>query len=252
MTSLYAVYRGELSKLLSRKKYIVFLIIGAIICLIWAVLGSVASDLIVRQVGFLIPLTPTPMGVLPFFLQILLPFFIFMGVTDLITAESSEHTMKAMLYRPVERFKLYAGKLLAVLSYAVMYLICVFFVSLVLHQIFGRGLALSDVANSIAAYTLTILPLAVLTTFAAFIALFGRSSTMTMFLLVIIYLVMSVSPIISPIMAEILFTSYLGWHRVWIGITPGFSRIVRMLLILFGYGVVFFTAGSLIFDRKEY
>jgi len=252
MTALYAAYRGELSKLLRRRKYIVFLVLGVLICIAWAVLGGILSGLAGRHGGVFISLTPTPMGALPFFLQALIPLFIFMGVTDLITVEGAEQTMRAMLYCPVERWKLYTGKLLAVMTYTVIYLAGVFIVSVVLSQTLGRGLAVQDIFTALAAYALTVVPLAVLAAFAAMIALLGRSPTLTMLILVVLYIAMNALPLIFPILSEVLFTSFLGWHRIWIGTLPSFARLARMLIIVLGYGVVFYTAGSLLFDRKEY
>jgi len=252
MTAFLAAYHNELSKLFWRKKYIVFLVIGVLICVLWAVIGSALSGLIGRSGVLFISLMPTPMGVLPLFLQMLLPLLIFMGVTDLITTEGTDKTMKAMIYRPVERWKLYMGKLLAVLTYVAIYLACIFIVSMVLNQTLGRTLSLGELFTAFASYALTIPPLAVLVSFAALIALFGRSGTLTMFVLVVVYMMMSALPVIFPIFSELLFTSYLGWHRLWIGVLPDASRIIHMLIIVLGYGVVFFTAGSLLFDRKEY
>ena len=252
MKAFSAAYRNEAAKMLRRKKYIVFIIIGVLICIIWAGLGSFASGLIGAHGGFFINLTPTPMGVLPFFLQVMIPLLIFMGVTDLITAEGSDHTMKAMICRPVERWKLYASKLLAVLTYAAVYLICVFIVSTALNQTLGRPLEIGALFTTLGSYAITVPPLAVLVSFAALAALFGRSATLTMFILVAIYMAMSILPIIFPILAEILFTSYLGWYRLWVGALPSASRLIHMLTIVIGYGVVFYTAGSLLFDRKEY
>ena len=252
MTSWYAAYRNEADKILQRKKYIVFLLIGAAICILWAVLGNMLSDFIGQRIGILIMLMPTPMGVLPFFLQIVLPLLIFMGTTDLITAEGAEHTMKAMICRPVERWKLYTAKLLAVLTYTAIYLICVFAISTILNQLFGRALPSEELLTALASYALTIPTLAVLTAFAALVSLFGRSSSLIMFLLVVMYLVMSILPVFIPILSELLFTSYLGWYRLWIGVRPQASRLVHMLIIVLSYGVVFFMAGSLVFDRKEY
>jgi len=252
MMALYAAYRNELNKLFWRKKYIAFLIIGVVLCTLWAIIGTVASELISRHGGFFINLTPTPMGALPFFLQFLIPLLIFMGATDLITAESAEHTMRAMIYRPVERWKLYSAKLLALVTYAAIYLACVFAISMILTQTIGRPLTPGELFTAFVAYMITIPPLAVLTAFAALIALVGRSGTLTMFILVAVYLLMSVLPMVFPIFSELLFTSYLSWHRVWIGVMPGASRLVHMMALVVSYGVVFFTAGSLLFDRKEY
>jgi len=252
MTAFSAAYRNETDKIIRRTKYIVFLIIGIVICVVWAIGGNLLSGVIHQQSGVFFALTPTPMGVLPFFLQILLPLLIFMGVTDLITVEGAEHTMKAMIYRPVERWKLYGAKLCAVMTYVGLYLACIFVISAAFNQLLGRTLSSAGLAQAFAAYVLTLPTLAVLAAFAAFIALFGRSGSLVMFMLVVLYLLMRVLPLFFPILSELLFTSFLGWHRLWIGVMPGASRLLHMFVIVAGYGVVFLMAGSLVFDRKEY
>jgi len=252
MSSFVASYRNEWDKLIGRKKYVVFLIIGLLICIIWAALGHLISSFALQRVGLTLNLAPTPMGVLPFFLHVLVPFLMFMGLTDLITVEGADNTMKAMVCRPVERWKLYISKILSVVSYAAVYLVSVFVVSAALNQVFGRPLSVSGLLTALTSYALTLVPLAILASFAAFIALFGRSGTLTMFLLLFTYLVLNVLPVLFPVFNEMLFTSYLSWYRLWIGALPGAAKLVHMLLIVLGYGVVFFTAGSLLFERKEY
>jgi len=252
MSAFIAAYHNETSKLVGRKKYIVFLIIGLLICLAWAVGGSLLTGAINQHAGIFFVLTPTPMGVLPFFLQLLLPLLIFMGATDLITVEGAEHTMKAMIYRPVMRWKLYFAKIAAIMTYVALYLVCVFALSGVLNQLLGRALNFSGFVNAFAAYALTLPTLFVLASFAALVALLGRSGSLVMLLLVGIYFVMSILPVFFPILSELLFTSFLGWHRLWIGVRPNASRLIHMLVIVAGYGIVFFVAGSLVFDRKEY
>lgn len=252
MTAFIASYKNELSKLLRRKKYVVFIYIGVGLCLLWTGLGRLLSDFARQQGGLSINITPTPMGALPFFLQALVPFLMFMGVSDLITVEASESTMKAMLCRPVERWKLYATKILAVVSYSAVYLACVFIINVVLNQFFGKPLGITDILIALASYILTLVPLAVLACFAALLSLSSRSGTLTMFLLLFSYIILCVLPVFFPILSEMLFTSYLSWHRLWIGALPGAVKLIHMLLTVLGYGVVFFAAGSLIFDRKAY
>ena len=142
MKSFIASYQNEWAKLVARKKYIVFLCIGLGLCLIWTGLGQIVSKFVMEQGGFTLNLAATPMGALPFFLQVLIPFLMFMGVSDLITVESSYNTMKAMICRPVERWKLYFSKILAIVTYAALYLICVFVVCSILNQIFGKALSI--------------------------------------------------------------------------------------------------------------
>ena len=247
-----ASYRNEWDKLMSRKKYLVFLIIGLAICLIWAGLGHLITGFVRGQGGFIFNLAPTPMGALPFFLQVMVPFLMFMGLCDLLTVEGAENTMKAMICRPVARWKLYAAKILAVMTYSAAYLVGVFVLTAALNLVFGKTLSFGDMLTALASYALTLVPLAILACFAALVAVLGRSSTLTMFILLTSYIMLNILPILFPILSEMLFTSYLNWHRLWIGIPPGAVKMAHMLLIVFGYGVAFFTAGSLLFDRKDY
>jgi len=252
MSSFLASYRNEWDKLMRRRKYIVFLVIGLVICLIWAALGQLISNLAMQQGSLALTLAPTPMGALPIFLHVIIPFLMFMGVTDLLTVEGADSTMRAMICRPVERWKLYISKILTVVTYAAVYLICVFVVSVALNQIFGKALGAAEVMTALASYTLTLVPLAIVASFAALVALLGRSGTLTMFLLLFSYLLLSVLPVFFPVLNEMLFTSYLSWYRLWIGAIPGAAKLIHMLLIVLGYGVVFITAGSLIFEKKDY
>lgn len=253
MRAFGASVANELAKLMARKKYIVFLCIGAAICCLWALIGNLISGAITNMAsGLNVSLSSGPMGVLPFFLQVLVPFLMFMGITDLFTVEASDSTMKASLIRPVERWKLYAAKICAVVLYAAGYLICIFIFSSIFQALFGQVESFKSLMLSFASYLLVLVPLAVLCCFASLIALFGRSGTLVMFLLIMSYLLLCVLPFVFPVLSQLLFTSYLGWYSLFVGALPAFSKLSNMLLIVLGYGTVFFTGGSLIFDRKEY
>ncbi|MCL2576790.1 MAG: ABC transporter permease [Defluviitaleaceae bacterium] len=252
MTAIRAAYRNERDKVLFRKKYIVFLIIGIIISVVLTMLGTLATGIFARWSGFTINLAPSPTGILPLFSHMIIPLLIFMASADLFTAESADRTMKAMICRPIARWKLYSAKLLAIVTYAVVYLACILVVSTVFNLFTGRVLSVGEFFTTLISYALTVFPLTVLAAFAIFVALFGRSSTLTMFLLVIIYLALNVLTFIFPVLFNMLFTSYLSWHRMWVGALPGASRLIHALAIVGGYGVAFFMAGSLIFDKKEY
>lgn len=252
MKSLGAAYLNELSKLRSRKKYIVFLIIGIALCIIWALLGNLITNIIQRNMSLSLVLAPNPMGVLPLFLYVLLPFLIFMAASDLFTVESAENTMKAALILPVERWKLFTAKLLSIISYVAVYLLSIFICAAVCQLIFGKGETVSSLLISFVSYIIILIPLFVLTCFAALISLLGKSGTLTMLLLIVAYLALSVLPILFPGVGPLLFTSYFSLYRLFVGAVPGFGRLINMLLIVFSSGAVFFIGGSIIFDRKSY
>lgn len=252
MKSLRAAYLNELTKLRTRKKYIVFLFIGIALCIMWALLGNLITNIIQRNMSLSLVLAPNPMGVLPLFLYVLLPFLIFMAASDLFTVESAENTMKAMIMLPVERWKLFTAKLLAVITYTAVYLISIFICAAVCQLIFGKGETVSTILVSLVSYALILIPLFVLTCFAALIALLGKSGTLTMLLLIVAYLALNVLPILFPATGPLLFTSYFSLYRLFVGVIPEFGRLVNMLLIVLSSGAVFFIGGSIIFDKKSY
>ena len=252
MKALKAAYLNELTKLRARKKYIVFLLIGLAICIIWALLGTLIARIVQRNMSLTIMLAPSPMGVLPLFLHVLLPFLIFMAVTDLFTVEGSDNTMKAMLILPVERWKLFTAKLFAVISYVAVYLLGIFVCAAVCQLIFGKGETVSSLLISLASYALILIPLFVLTCFASLMSLLGKSGTLTMLLLIIAYLAMCVLPIFFRGLGPLLFTSYLRFYGLFIGAIPQLGRLTNMLLIVLSSGAVFYISGSIIFDKKSY
>ena len=252
MATFNAAYQGEWIKLISRRKYIVFFVLGLTICVGWALLGHAAAQWLGHYSGLWVNLVPTPIGALPFFLRVLMPLIIFMATTDLITTEANQGSIKASLYRPITRWKLYGAKLLAILTYVMVYLMAVFMALSFVSFLFASRFTFGDVTLAWAAYLLSVPPLAVLIAFAGLVALFSRSSTLVMFLLMAIYGMLYIIPLIFPVLFQALFTSYLGWHRFWIGIIPSPWRLVHMTVVLASYGVAFFMAGSLLFDRQEY
>ncbi len=82
--------------------------------------------------------------------------------------------------------------------------------------------------------------------------LLGKSGTLTMFVLIVLYLALCALPILIPVTDQLLFTSYFSFYRLFVGAVPEFGRLLNMLLIVLSTGAVFFIGGSIIFDKKSY
>ena len=54
-----------------------------------------------------------------------------------------------------------------------------------------------------------------------------------------------------PSVGGLVFTGYLRWHNLWIGVTLPFLSLLPRIGLLAGYGLVFGCGGYLLFDRKE-
>jgi len=242
-----AVLKNELTKLLHRKKYIVLLIIAVLICT-----SRVGIDFIIAKLNRgIVPKAEIAMEIFPFFAEIYVPLVMFMAICDLIPTEINDLTIKATLMRPVSRFKIISAKITAsfltgAIFYAVIFLACT-----VLQFVFSTANGMY-VLKSFAAYAVDLVPLFVLTLFAAVISMLGKTPTLSMFMIIVAYALMKYCNYFSPVLNNMLFTSYMQWHKLLIGVTIPFAALSVKLGVLLGSAMLLYTAAFALFDRKEY
>lgn len=248
-----AAVKNEIAKLFTHKKYFVFMVIGVVISIFWSFLGNmivsglsaISGQVLYMELGF------TPTAALPLFANLLLPLLIFMGVSDLFTAEFADNTIKASLIRPIHRAKLYMAKILAISLYVALYLGVILMVGEITGLISGAVRTPGAFFSAIAAYALTLVPLFIMIVFSALISLLFRSGSLVMFLLILSLLFMYALPLLLPRITDLLFTNYLTWHRLWLGSLPVFGRMLNICLIILGYGTVFTFSGMMLFEKRD-
>jgi len=248
MSAFSGSIKNEYIKLASRKKYIVFLIIEAIICICVMLVQTAANKALSGSV--VVQISNMAMGMLTFFIQVYIPLVVFMACSDLFSAEMQDNSIKAILMRPVSRFKIFFSKTLAIVLFAAQYLVALLLITSVLEVISGGSIR--DFWLNLGAYLLDIIPLTVLVLMAVFINQFTKSSSLTMFLCIIIYAILYVLGIIFPTASGLFFTGYMQWHKLWLGFTIPFSAMLSKIGILFGYGLVFAGAGFYLFDKRDF
>ncbi|MBE5040219.1 ABC transporter permease [Ructibacterium gallinarum] len=238
---------NECTKLLHRKKYLVFLLIGIAISL-FNVLGKTVVG---RLSGgsFNISGSSAPMAMMTLFIEFLIPLVVMMAVCDLFSTEYQEMTMKAVLIRPVSRIKIYASKLTAVTLLALVYLLVLFAASGVLDLLIAGKIR--SLGYAFFAYLLDIVPMFVVILMAAFINQIGKGSTLAMFLCIIVYGVLYVAGIFIPNLSGMLFTGYMKWHSLWLGHMLPVGALTAKTALLAGYALVFFSGGYYLFLRRE-
>ncbi|MCL2031014.1 MAG: ABC transporter permease [Oscillospiraceae bacterium] len=249
-----AAIRNELKKLILHKKYTVLLIIGVLLGLAWSLTGYLLSAALnaFMGLGVLWDFNSVPTSSLPMFAHFYLPMMIFMAVTDLFAGEYGDQTIRAALVRPITRLKLYTAKLSAIMIYITGFLGVVFTANLIA-GVFVGGVDSPWVAlRSLASFALTLVPLAVLACFAALGAQIIKSGSLLMFSMILSLLLMSVLPLLLPFTRNMLFTSFLGWYRMFAGALPMAGVLVNTALTLLASGAVFYLAGTITFDRKDF
>ncbi len=244
-----ANYLNELYKLAVKKKYIVFLVLAVLICFFkvgvsWAVDAISKGELMIRSSNI-------AMTMLPFFAELYIPLIAFMAVTDLFCTEFHDNTIKSVLMRPISRWKIIVTKLMAAVTVCAVYYIVVFVFCTVLEFIFGTPSA-GRIGAALASYMLDLVPLAVLAIMTVLINMVTKSTTLAMFLSIIVYAFSKAVYIFGGGIGGTLFTSYMQWHKVWIGITLPVASLIMKTGILAGWATIMYTASYILFERKEF
>lgn len=253
MSVFIADLQNQMQKLSARKKYIVFLIIEVLICVVWCLisvaLGKVAArGLDMEGAGGLLT-GDMPMTMLNFFIQVYVPLIIFMAACDLFTGEAADGTLRAGFMRPVSRFKQYASRVVAIWILAVVYLVILFVLTTLMKGLLSHSMA--GLGGAFASYFLDIIPLLVLVLFAVLMNQFSGSTSLSVILCIIVYIGLLAFGVLVPRASGLLFTGYLQWHNLWVGTALPFGPALTKLGILAGYGTVFACIGYYLFERKE-
>ncbi len=250
MNSFAAALQNEFEKIYRKKKTIVIIIL--------AILTAVIGQLMVStfQSGLGVRATDSisfARLVLEFFVNTIMPLFTAMIIIDSFSGEFAKNTMKVTLLRPVSRFKLYTAKITAAGIFIAVNLLIVMVVSL------GAGLMLSPAENLVSgiwvvlvSYVVSILPMLILAIMVAFMANILKSGTIVFFLSIVLFILFKVLALIFPQYAALLVTSMLNWYSMWTAGTIPAAKLLREFLMMLSYGIIFFTAGFYMFDKKDF
>lgn len=248
MQAFLAALQNELFKLRKRKKYLVLLIIAAAICVVSALRVLLVNYLTEGGVSREAILGGLMSSNMPFVLLLFLPLMAIMAVGDLYVGEQVDHTIRFSLMRPVGKAKLFFAKSAAVFVLCAFDLLVLYLVSTLAQVCLGGGI--EGVFSSFFACLLDLIPLAVLILFFALINQVAKGSSLTVLLCVVCYVGLLLLGTYVPSVGGLVFTGYLRWHNLWIGVTLPFLSLLPRIGLLAGYGLVFGCGGYLLFDRK--
>lgn len=241
--------KNELRKLAARKKYYVFLIIEVAMCIMWGLISMAISRASQGVIRADMILSGLPMTVLGFFIQVYIPLIIFMASCDVFSMEVHDGTIRASYMRPVSRAKQYFSKITAVTVVALTYLMVLFVLTTVVQAMGARDM--TGILAAFMSYFLDIIPMIVLVMFAGMINQFSGSTSLSMLICIIIYIGLYVAGLVIPQAGSLLFTGYMQWHNVWVGVTLPFFAILSKIGMLAGYGMVFGCTGYYLYERRE-
>ena len=247
MKALILSTKSELQKLLTRKKYLVITILGALICLL-----RLGGNLLIAKVsgGEVVIKSNLIMSMLGFVTDILVPLIAFMAVTDLFASEAQEDTLKASLMRPLTRFQVMTSKSLAVCILSCAVMLVMFAACLVMQIVSGNSLSI--VPQSLAAYLIDMIPIISLVAMALLINMISKSPTLAMLLCIVVYIFFKYLNLYVSPLGQMVFTAYTQWHKIWIGSQLPIGSLMAKAGILFGSVLILYTLSYIIFDSKDY
>lgn len=249
MEGFRAALINELEKMYKKKKLLIILIISAAVIAIGKFISIGMSSI---GIGVLKESSIFPISVLTLLANTLLPLFTALIAIDLFSSEFSHNTMKITLTRPVSRFNLYSAKITAIALFVLANLLIVMLLSTIFGLIFNlSSISFTGIVRIIISYIVTLLPIMVLALIVVFLSNIFRSSSAVFFLSIMLYIVSYILGTILSLYSSIFITSMLNWHVHWLADTVPVGKIFREFLIMLGYGIMFFTAGFYLFDKKD-
>ncbi|MGI5883120.1 MAG: ABC transporter permease, partial [Dethiobacteria bacterium] len=106
--------------------------------------------------------------------------------------------------------------------------------------------------DSFLAYMVSLLPLLVLVLGVIFLAHLLKSGIAVFFAAVLLFMASELLTLLLPQYAGLFITSHLGWYNLWLANTFPLAAVLRKLLVMLGYGIIFFVGSFYLFERKEF
>lgn len=250
MAVFQAALLNELEKLYKKKKVLVAVLLSlAVIVIGQLAIVGVRSGFGLRGTGSV----EFPMLVLAVVVNTILPLFTALVAIDSFSGEYSQNSMRITLTRPVSRFKVFTAKITAITLFILGTLLLILVFSLVAGFIFNTNSATFDsLGRIIFSYLVSLLPLTVLALGIVLLANIFKSGIAVFFVSILIFLACKVLGILFSQYSSLFLTTQLEWYNLFLVNSFPVIKIIRQFLLMLGAGVMLFTAGFYIFDKKEF
>lgn len=246
MQILKAVYINEMFKISKKKKItavFIFTIISVIVAsIVEYSLNNFAGIRITGSSEFSIM-------VLTILSYSLFPLFTAFICIDLFAGEFTDNTIKFTLTGPASRVKVFLGKIIAIATFIIANLIFAMVLSVIVSLI--KNCNIPNLLKILISYIMAFLPIFIFALVVVLISNITKGTTSTFMLSIFVFLVFNGLTLAFPQIKSYLFTSFFDWYRLILGSYINFSKIFRVFLILLGYGIMLFTAGYYLFERKD-
>jgi ABC-2 type transport system permease protein len=250
MVEFKAALINEIEKLYKRKK----ILVAVVISLIFIILGQLS--MIVLRTGFGLRGVSSmefPILVLSVVVNTILPLFTALVTIESFSGEFSQNTMKIALTRPISRLKFFAAKITAIMLFILSNLLFVMIFSILAGCLFNvNSFAFKGIIKILISYSVTLIPMVALSIIIAFFTNIIRSGIGVFFLSIVAFVIFKGLGVVFYRYSGIFITSMLNWYTLFLMETIPTFKIFLQFMMMLSYGIIFFTAGYYIFDKKEF
>jgi ABC-2 type transport system permease protein len=248
MHSLFANVLNEMEKLWKRRRTKGFLLLTFLIPVISAILLALLQN----NIGVIGGLgSNLPMLMLNLFTFALLPLFLFMIVVDSFSGEVAASTLKLVLVRPITRTKVFSSKVLSIAIYIAVQIGALWISSVISGWFLPGGHMAGGLLDSVKAYAAAYVPMMVIGLITVLIAQCSSNSSGAMALIILIYVTAKLLPFVFPQISVWSVFSYTNWYVLWVGNGASISKQFNTFVLLLSYSIMAFTAGLILFERKQ-
>lgn len=228
--------------------------VGIILALFFIVAGQIFISLVRNNFGVQgVSSNEFPFLILSIIVNTLLPLFVALVTIDSFSGEFSKNTMKIVLTRPVSRLKLFSAKIVSICIFIFSILMLTMIFSIVSGLIFNsNSFNFIGIFEIILSYIVTLFPMIILCLMIVLFTNIVKSEVGVFFLSILVFIALKALGIFFSNYSGILFTSTFGWYNLWIMDTLPVFKIFREFMLLLSYGIILFTAGYFLFDRKDF
>ncbi|MDQ7095355.1 ABC transporter permease [Desulfosporosinus sp. PR] len=249
MAVFQAALVNEIEKLYKKKKALVAAILSLVVIVFGQlVIVGVRSGFGLRGTGSM----EFPMLVLSVVVNSILPLFTALVTIDSFSGEFSQNSMRLTLTRPVSRFKVFTAKITAIVVFILATLLLLLIFSLLAGFIFNANSAtLGSLARTVFSYIVSLLPMIVLALGIALLTNLFKSGISVFFVSILLFIGLKVLGVFFSQYASLFMTTQLDWYNLFLINSFPLGKILRQFLIMLGSGIMLFTAGFYLFDKKE-
>lgn len=250
MAVFQAALVNEIEKLYKKKKALVAILLTLAVIIIGqlAIVG-VRNGFGLRGAGSV----EFSMLVLSAVVNAILPLFTALVAIDSFSGEYSQNSMRITLTRPISRFKIFSAKITAIVLFILATLVLLLIFSMLVGLVFNTNSAtLDSLVRTVYSYIVSLFPMVVLALGIVLLANLFKSGISVFFAAILVFIVLKVLGVLFSQYSSLFITTQLDWYNLFLVNSLPLGKIVRQFMIMLGSGIMLFTAGFYLFDKREF